>query len=56
MKQFLLSMKQCLTICLLLILMGGCEKSIFDAEEKILGIATINGKEYNETILWGFTA
>lgn len=40
---------------LFLFIGGGCKKSIFEGEDKILGTATINGKEYKETIRWGLT-
>ena len=41
-------MKQCVSIFLLLILIGGCEKEL-KGYEKIVGTATINGKDHKES-------
>ncbi len=53
MKQLLLSMKQCISIFLLLFLMTGCEKEL-KGYEKVVGTATINGKDYKESTWWAW--
>lgn len=40
---------------LFLLIGGGCKKFI-EGEDLIVGTATINGKDYKETIRWGLTA
>ncbi|NMA73039.1 MAG: hypothetical protein GX963_02520 [Bacteroidales bacterium] len=48
-----LAMRHFVSVFLLLILMCGCEKEL-KGYEKIVGTATINGKEYKESTWWAW--